>query len=132
MEAQIFVGAFNQRQLPEIMAETDIFVMSSVLEGQPLALVEAMAYGCPIVATAVGGIPELIQDGVNGLLCEPQDPSCLAQKIITLIDHPDLRKKLGDAARVSYERGPFQPAAVRDHFLKIYMDVLDHHYRSSP
>jgi glycosyltransferase involved in cell wall biosynthesis len=124
---QIFVGAFNQQQLPEIMAQTDIYVMSSVLEGQPLALVEAMAYGCPIVTTAVGGIPELIQDGVNGLLCPPQDPSCLAQKIISLIDNPELRKRLGDAARASYERGLFQPAAVRDHFLKIYTEVLDQH-----
>jgi glycosyltransferase involved in cell wall biosynthesis len=121
---QIFVGAFNHRELGSIMAQTDIFVMSSILEGQPLAVVEAMAYGCPIVTTTVGGIPELIQDGVNGLLCMPRDPGCLAQKIRALIEDAALRTRLGRAARQSYEQGPFQPAAVCDHFISIYRGVL--------
>lgn len=122
---QIFVGAFTQREeLFAIMAQTDIFVMSSILEGQPLAVVEAMAYGCPIVTTAVGGIPELIEDGVNGLLCRPKDPACLADKICALIEDPALRQKLGQAARRSYEQGPYQPAAVSDHFASIYREVL--------
>lgn len=127
---QIFIGAFNQQELPDIMDKTDIFVMSSVLEGQPLALVEAMAYGCPIVSTAVGGIPELIKDGMNGLLCGPADPKCLAQKIVTLIENPELRQKLGEAARKTYEEGPFKPEAVRDHFISIYASVLNHKYSS--
>jgi glycosyltransferase involved in cell wall biosynthesis len=123
---EIFVGSFTNRQeLTEIMADTDIFVMSSILEGQPLSLVEAMAYGCPIVATSVGGIPELIKNGVNGLLCLPKDPMCLAQKIISLIENPAMRIKLGQAARLSYEQGPFQPAAVSNHFLSIYQEAID-------
>jgi glycosyltransferase involved in cell wall biosynthesis len=121
---QIFVGAFNHQDLDSIMSETDMFVMSSILEGQPLAVVEAMAYGCPIVTTSVGGVPELIQDEVNGLLCEPGDPGCLAQKICTLIQEPDLRQRLGQAARKSYEQGPYQPAAVAKHFILVYRDVL--------
>jgi glycosyltransferase involved in cell wall biosynthesis len=121
----IFVGPFTTREeLSSIMAETDIFVMSSILEGQPLGVVEAMAYGCPIVVTSVGGIPELIQDGVNGLLCKPKDPACLAKKICTLIENPALRTRLGQAARHAYEQGPFQPASVCDHFVSIYHDVL--------
>jgi glycosyltransferase involved in cell wall biosynthesis len=121
----IFVGVFTDREeLSRIMAQTDIFVMSSILEGQPLAMVEAMAYGCPIVTTAVGGIPELIKDGVNGLLCRPKDPECLAQKTNALIEDPALRTRLGHAARQSYEQGPFQPSAVCDHFIAIYQAVL--------
>jgi glycosyltransferase involved in cell wall biosynthesis len=121
----IFAGPFNGRaELSRIMAETDIFVMSSVLEGQPLGLVEAMAYGCPVVVTSVGGIPELIRDGVNGLLCPPRDPDCLAEKIKTLVEDPALRERLGKAARQSYEQGPFQPAAVSEHFISVYQDVL--------
>jgi glycosyltransferase involved in cell wall biosynthesis len=121
----IFVGAFNGREdLSVIMAETDIFVMSSVLEGQPLSVVEAMAYGCPIVSTSVGGIPELIHDGINGLLCPPRDPMCLAGKIKILIDDPALRRSLGREARQSYEKGPFQPASVSKHFVTIYQDAL--------
>jgi glycosyltransferase involved in cell wall biosynthesis len=121
----IFQGAFtNRKELDNIMARTDIFVLSSVLEGQPLGVVEAMAYGCPIVTTAVGGIPELIQDGVNGLLCPPRDPDCLAEKIKTLVEDPALRERLGRAARQSYEQGPFQPAAVTQHFISVYQDAL--------
>jgi len=121
----IFVGPFTTREeLSHIMAQTDIFVMSSILEGQPLGVVEAMAYGCPIVATSVGGIPELIKDDVNGLLCEPKDPVCLAQKIRILIEDSALRTRLGRAARVSYEQGPFQPASVCDYFVSIYRRVL--------
>ena len=121
----IFVGSFNGRDgLTGIMKETDIFVLSSILEGQPLSIVEAMAYGCPIVTTSVGGIPELIQDGVNGLLCPPKDPACLAKKITTLIDDPTLRERLGQTARHSYEKGPFQPVSVCNEFIKLYARVL--------
>jgi glycosyltransferase involved in cell wall biosynthesis len=121
---QIFAGAFNHRELDSIMAQTDVFALSSILEGQPLAVVEAMAYSCPIVATAVGGIPELIQDGVNGLLCEAGDPACLAAKICALIENRALRQMLGQAARKSFERGPYQPASVCDHFISVYQEVL--------
>lgn len=124
--AAIFPGAFTSRDaLGKIMAETDVFVMSSVLEGQPMGLVEAMAYGCPIVATAVGGIPELIEDGVNGLLCEPRDSDCLASKLITLIEDPDLRLRLGRAARQSYEAGPFQPDAASARMALVYQETLE-------
>ena len=122
---QIFVGAFTRQELPAIMAQTDIFVISSILEGQPLALVEAMSYSCPIVTTSVGGIPELIEDGINGLLCPPSDPECLAQKIRTLIDDPALCLRLANAARQSYEQGPFQPKVVCDQFVSIYQEVLN-------
>ncbi|HRQ40432.1 MAG TPA: glycosyltransferase family 4 protein [Chloroflexota bacterium] len=121
----IFVGAFTSRdELSRIMSETDIFVMSSILEGQPLGVVEAMAYGRAIVTTSVGGIPEIIEDGVNGLLCEPKNPTCLAEKIRLLIEDPALRTSLGQAARHSYEKGPFQPVAVSNLFVSIYTEAI--------
>jgi glycosyltransferase involved in cell wall biosynthesis len=122
---EIFVGPYTTREeLSQIMAETDIFLMSSVLEGQPLAVVEAMAYACPIVTTAVGGIPELIQDGVNGILCEPRDPICLAKNIIKLIEDPQLRFRLGGEARKSYEKGSYQRESVSKHFVSIYNQAV--------
>ena len=122
---EIFMGPFKSRdELSAIMAQTDIFVMSSILEGQPLGIVEAMAYSCPIIATTVGGIPELIQDGINGLLCPPRNPDCLAEKTIALIEDPSLQARLGKAARRSYETGAFQPASVSDHFVTIYQDAV--------
>jgi glycosyltransferase involved in cell wall biosynthesis len=123
--SRIFVGAFTSREeLSHIMAQTDIFVMSSILEGLPIALLEAMSYGRPVVVTPVGGIPEAIKDGVNGLLCEPRDPECLAQKICSLIEDPILRLRLGLAARKSYEQGPFNPTSVCRQYVSIYQKVL--------
>ncbi len=122
----IFAGVFKRREeLVTIMAHTDIFVISSLNEGQPVSLIEAMAYGVPIVSTAVGGIPELITDGVNGLLCVPKDPHCLAEKIFTLIEDQDLRVRLGIAARRSFEQGQFTPEAITRQFISIYRQVVD-------
>lgn len=122
----IFVGAFTDRdELTRILTGTDIFLLSSVLEGQPLAIVEAMAYGCPIVSTSVGGVPELITDGVNGLLCPPEDPQCLADKIIKLIDDENLRLRLGNASRAFYEKCPFGAGAAAKHFASVYGEVIE-------
>jgi glycosyltransferase involved in cell wall biosynthesis len=122
---QIFVGAYTSREeLSRIMANTDIYVMSSILEGLPIALLEAMSYGRAIVVTPAGGIPEAIEDGVNGLMCKLKDSACLAQKICTLIEEPDLRRRLGQAARKSYELGPFTPKSVCGRFISIYQKVL--------
>jgi len=124
--AAIFPGAFASREeLNRILLNTDIFLLSSILEGQPLVVVEAMAYGCPIVTTNVGGIPELIQDGVNGLLCPPEKPECLAEKIITLIESESLRAQLGHAARAFYAQSPFEAKAASSYFLSVYGGVLE-------
>jgi glycosyltransferase involved in cell wall biosynthesis len=117
----IFVGPFtSHEELAGIMDQTDVFVLSSILEGQPLAVVEAMSYGRPIVSTSVGGIPELIVNGSNGLLCAPANSKELAEKICLLLDDPDLRDRLGEAARETYVAAPFQPAALCRHFNEIY------------
>jgi len=126
----IFPGAFASREeLARIMSNTDIFLLSSILEGQPLVVVEAMAYGCPIVTTNVGGIPELIQDGVNGLMCPPEKPECLAEKINRLIEDSELRKKLGHAARAYYVQSPFEAKSASGHFMKVYGEVLEERKR---
>ncbi len=121
----IFVGPFTSREeLGMIMAQTDIFVMPSILEGQPVGLVEALAYGQSVVATRVGGIPELIDHGANGLLCPPADSNALTQNICALVEDPALRARLAEAARASYERSQFQPASVCDSFIALYRHVL--------
>ena len=122
---QIFVGAFTSREeLSDIMARTDIFLMSSILEGLPISLLEAMSYGRAIVTTPAGGIREAIQDGVNGLICEARDPKCLASNVNCLVEDVDLRHKLGHAARQAYEQGPFSPNAVCNQYVSIYQQAL--------
>jgi glycosyltransferase involved in cell wall biosynthesis len=126
----IFKGVFtNREELTRIMAGTDIFLLSSILEGQPLVIVEAMAYGCPIVSTNVGGIHELITDGVNGFLCPPENPQCLADKIRMLLDDLALRQNLSKSARSSYEQSKFGATASAQFFSSVYGEVFEERKR---
>ncbi|MFA4872173.1 MAG: glycosyltransferase family 4 protein [Patescibacteria group bacterium] len=79
----------------------DIYVCSSVKEGFPYSILEAMAAGLPIVSTNVGGIPEMIQNQKNGLLIEPKNPSELATSIKFLIENPELANQLGNQAKIT-------------------------------
>jgi glycosyltransferase involved in cell wall biosynthesis len=81
----------------EIMGCFDIFVLPSLNEGMGRVLVEAMAAGLPIVASRVGGIPDLIKDGQNGLLVPPKDASALENAISTLFEDKEKRKRMGEA-----------------------------------
>jgi glycosyltransferase involved in cell wall biosynthesis len=94
------VHFLGQRQdIPDLLSALDIFVLPSHSEGVSLALLEGMAAGLPVIATAVGGLPEVVTDGVNGLLIPPQDPEALAQALARFLDDPALAKKLGENAR---------------------------------
>lgn len=83
------------KDIKDILPILDIFVVSSLWEGQPIAMLEAMAAGRPVVATKVGGIPEAIIDEKNGLLAEPKDENSLASKIIKLAEDDQLRYSIG-------------------------------------
>jgi glycosyltransferase involved in cell wall biosynthesis len=82
----------------ELLAGLDVFAMSSRFEGLPIALLEAMSAHLPVVATSVGGIPEVVTSGTTGILVRPGDPAALAHAIQGLLDDPDRRERLGDAA----------------------------------
>jgi glycosyltransferase involved in cell wall biosynthesis len=76
----------------------DLFAMPSLSEGLPVALLEAMARGLPIVASRVGGVPEIATDGVDAVLVEPGDPAGLASRLGDLVEDPGRRRELGEAA----------------------------------
>jgi glycosyltransferase involved in cell wall biosynthesis len=98
LESQVrFLG--TRRDLPEIYRALDLFVQPSLWEGLPLALLKAMGAGLPVVATRVSGSREAVTDGVNGCLVAPGDPRALARAILDLARQPELRRRLGDAAR---------------------------------
>jgi len=94
-----FLGAIENRRVPEILKDVDIFVMPSTQEGFGVAAVEAQAMEIPVVATRVGGIPEVVLDGETGILVEPGNSEQLAQAILTLIENPTLRKQMGERGR---------------------------------
>jgi glycosyltransferase involved in cell wall biosynthesis len=81
-----------------VMSAFDLFALASHNEGLPLALMEALALGTPVVATAVGGIPEGVKDGVQGLLVPPSRPDLLAHAVVTLVRDPQLRARMSEAA----------------------------------
>jgi glycosyltransferase involved in cell wall biosynthesis len=98
-EQVVFQGWVNQSQLPALYRECDLFVLASFAEGIPVALMEAMALAVPCVATQVMGVPELIRDGVDGLLVAPADPAGLAEAMARLMDSPGLRQRLAASGR---------------------------------
>jgi glycosyltransferase involved in cell wall biosynthesis len=95
-DAVIFAG-FRDDALRVVRA-FDAYALSSIHEGLPLALLEAMALGCPPVATAVGGVRAVIEDAVNGFVVPPRDPAALAERLILLRDDEPLRRRLSAAA----------------------------------
>lgn len=95
----VFEGALNQDRLLPIYQNTDVFVLASFAEGIPVVLMEAMSMEIPCVATWITGVPELIRNGVDGLLVPPSDPNVLTQAIASLMDDPTLRSQQGASAR---------------------------------
>ncbi|MFN2136467.1 MAG: glycosyltransferase [Candidatus Promineifilaceae bacterium] len=106
--AQIhFLGAFDYREVPNLLAAADFFVTASVSEVHPLTLIEAMAAGLPIAATRTPGIIDSVEQGRTGLLVEDPDRG-LAAAITALAIHPGLRQQMGQAARQDSERFDIQ------------------------
>ena len=92
----IFLGLLPR--VPEMLAACDLFALASHWEGAPMAVIEAMAARLPVVATAAGGVPELVVDGETGLLTPPGDDAALAAALAALADHPEKRRQFAEAA----------------------------------
>jgi len=77
----------------------DVFVLPSLFEGLPVVLIEAMAAGCAVVATRIGGVEEVVVDSFNGILVQPGDSQSLASALRSLITDSEMRKRLGEQAQ---------------------------------
>ncbi len=118
-----FLGYRND--VPRILGALDLFVMPSKLEGLGTSVVDAMLAGVPVVATRAGGLPELIEDGVTGLLAEPRSPESLAARILEAMGNIGLRKRLrARALQVAQER--FSADAMVEGTLKAYGELCQH------
>ena len=100
LESKVVFAGF-QTETEEWYRVFDSFVLPSLTEGTPLALLEAMAAGLPVVASAVGGVPKVVSDGINGLLSPPGDAVALGDKIRVLIENPQLSRMLGNTGAQS-------------------------------
>jgi glycosyltransferase involved in cell wall biosynthesis len=110
---------------PEVAAlldSADVFVLPSRSEGQPMAVLEAMAHGLCVIASDVGGIPEMIDDGRSGLLVPPDDADALGTALRRVLADPALRGRLGDAA-LARVRAEFDLDVVWRRFDALYREV---------
>ena len=109
--------------IPDLLAAADAFTLSSDFEGFPVSVMEAQAAGLPIVATAVGGIPDAVSEGVEGFLVPPQRPDRLATAWLALVRDPDLRMQMGRRASVRSEAYDIRVAASR--MESVYSNLVD-------
>lgn len=87
-----------------LLAQAQIFVLTSNWEGLPLSILEAMRAGLPVIASNVGGVPEAVEEGVNGFLVPRGDVLTLSERLAGLMENPDLRGAMGQASRLRYEQ----------------------------
>jgi len=118
----VFTGII--KDVGPVYMALDVFVLSSLTEGVPLTVLEAMASGLPVVATKVGGIPQMIEDGRNGLLIEPRNREALREKIGQLLKDPSRRKSLG-ASGQAFVRENYSLESMCEAYKKVYDEVLE-------
>jgi glycosyltransferase involved in cell wall biosynthesis len=107
------------------LAEADVFVLPTRHEGLPMAMLEAMSTGLPVITTPVGGIPEVVRDGETGLLVDPGNAAALAEAMARLSADPDLRHRLGAAAAAEVRSFDLEAACAR--IKQTYLRVANPH-----
>ena len=118
------VGVYKSiEERSEFMKNIDVFVLPSLTEGTPNVIIEAMAHEKPIIATAVGGVPDLVPDDV-GILVPPDDNRALAAAMTRMAADSELRRRMGAAARRKYEQ-LFTPAVVLPVLLDLYAGMIE-------
>ncbi|MGQ0568390.1 MAG: glycosyltransferase, partial [Armatimonadota bacterium] len=118
----IFTGL--RHDAPRLITTFDVFMLSSIHEGLPVAVLEAMALNRPVVATRVGGLPGVLHDGVHGFLVDTGNPAALAEKVLMLLRNPDLRQAMGEASKRRVEQHFSIQRMVRE-MEQVYAEILD-------
>ena len=118
-----YEGPLYQDEKTEILKASDIFVLPTYNECFPLCILEAMQQELPIVTTDEGGIPEMVLDGINGLICEKNNPESLAKAIGALIDNGEMRRSMGRESRSLYLKR-FTANCFEKQFIRCIQDCL--------
>lgn len=112
-----------RRDIPNVLAGCNFFALATWQEALGTSFVEAMAAGLAVVGTAVDGVPEVVADGVSGLLVPAHDPASLREALYRLIDHPELRKEMGEAG-LNITRSRFNVATMASEMESFYLKSL--------
>ncbi len=123
----VFHGLVPHEMMPDIYRAAQLFVLPSLSEGVPVSVMEAMAAGCPVVATSVGGTPDIVIHNETGLLVEPASPKSLTHAMLTVLDDPGLRQRLVQSAR-TFVQSRYDWPIVAGRFEKYFESIfLDNH-----
>lgn len=117
-----YIGPKYGKEKKEVFQNSDVFVLPTYFDQEcfPLVILEAMAFGLPVISTFEGAIPEIIDDGIIGFLVPRKSPSAIAEKIIFLMRHEDKRIRMGQEARKKYEK-----YYTIDKFDSRFVEVID-------
>ncbi len=115
--------AGTRKDIADLLSASDVFLLSSISEGIPLTVIEAMAARRPVVSTAVGGLPELIEHGVSGMLAPSGDASSLAASLVQLYQNADLRSQMAEVA-AGRAQEKFSLQGMLNSYRDVYHDVL--------
>jgi len=122
-EKVLFTGAIDRDSLMSAYKECDLVVLPSHQEGFGLAITEAMAFGKPVIGSAVGGIPTQIWPGVNGYIVKPNDPGAMAEAIDYILSNVGRSREMGENGKKIYQTNFSTERGVQDH-LALYREVL--------
>ena len=114
-----FVGWIPHHELPDYLNELKLLILPSYIEGLPNIILEAMAYGTPVLATPVGEIPDVIKDGQTGFIMENNSPECIAENVIRALNHPNLEQITKNARALMEREFTYEKAVKR------YRQILD-------
>lgn len=117
-----FQGWVDGEKKTRLLQQADVYILPSYYEGLPVSILEAMAYGKPVISTRVGGIPEIVKDNENGILAEPGDKGALKGAIDRMIESDEMRKSMGERGREMVK--PYYIAEVAAALRTLYSSLL--------
>jgi len=118
-----FPGLITGKQRLDLLAQAQVLILPSYHENLPVSILEGMAMGLPVVASAVGGIPEIVEEGRNGYLIQPGDFQALADRILMLARNPSLRQTIGQSNRQRVRR-EYLPDIFAARIAEVYQDLI--------
>jgi glycosyltransferase involved in cell wall biosynthesis len=119
-----FLGVIGGQEKANALAQADVLALPSYCEAMPMAILEGMAAGLPVIATTVGAIGQVVRDGVEGFLVPPGDIEALAGKMVQMARDADLRRRMGEAARKRVA-AKYSLEAMARPIEQMYMQIID-------
>lgn len=123
-EKVVIQEALNHTEVKRVLSRSDVFVLTSLSEGLPIAALEAMSMGLPCILTNVGGCPEIVENSYNGYLVRPKDYQAIAERILGLHNQPALVARIGNAARQTVKE-KFNIVSSAGRYLEAFRKIKD-------